>query len=366
MKTSSTKWIVEIRDTPEPFEREWRELVRADNATPFQSFGWMSLLYRQIAVNKLAKPVVALVRHADGRPAALFPLLKQRRCGLTWLCSDARPVDYCAPVFDPALRRGVVPEIIDAVLAAVPDANLLYCNKMPARFQGRANPMIELPNTARLRFSAWVLRLKGRSPEELLAAQSEKHRDNIRRAARRLSKAHTVAFDIRFGDEITAADFETFLALRSESFHEKGRNDILDDPDWCGLYRSLVAGKTDDIKPWMARLTADGEIIAVLLGFAAGKHPVAIMPASKTGPWKSYSPGLLLFQEVISHFHGIGAAVFDLSVGDMPYKRRFGCDEQPLYDALFPRGLAGRAFYAFWRLKTRLRERMKPIAAGTH
>ena len=56
------------------------------------------------------------------------------------------------------------------------------------------------------------------------------------------------------------------------------------------------------------------------------------------------------------------ADFFDLSIGDMAYKRRFGSDEVPLYDALFARGILGRLYYALWKVKTGIRSRMKKIA----
>ncbi len=57
-----------------------------------------------------------------------------------------------------------------------------------------------------------------------------------------------------------------------------------------------------------------------------------------------------------------GRKSFDFSVGDMVYKHRFGCDELPLYDALFAKTLLGHAYCWFWRLKTSIRCRMKKIA----
>ena len=46
----------------------------------------------------------------------------------------------------------------------------------------------------------------------------------------------------------------------------------------------------------------------------------------------------------------------------MDYKRRFGCEEVALYDALFAKTLTGRIYYLLWRLKIAIRARMKTIA----
>jgi CelD/BcsL family acetyltransferase involved in cellulose biosynthesis len=361
MVGSRSPWGVEVRDGVEPFETEWRALATPANATPFQAFGLMRLFFRTVVANGHGTPVVALVRHADGRPAALFPMLRTRRYGLVWLRTDARPLDFCAPILDPALTAADVPTIARTVLAAVPGADLLYCNKMPARFFETASVMPDVANAARLRLSAWSLRLAGRSVADLAALQPTRSRGHLRRSRQKLERAYAVAFSIAFGDAITDADFETFRRLRSESAAAKGRSNILDDPFWTDFYLGLRNGEADPCVPWLAKLTADGEVIAVLFGFQVGTWVMVIMPASKLGDWKTYAPGLQLMQDTILHFHAAGAELFDLSIGDMSYKRRFGCDEVALHDALFAWRPLGLTYYVAWRAKIRIRNRMKKI-----
>ena len=351
-------WTIETGDRLEPFEAAWHALVTPENATPFQSFGLMRLFYRQVKDHRGETPVIALASHPDGRPAALFPMLRTRRRGLTWLNTDARPLDYAAPVFDPALSPQEARAIAGAVLKAT-GADLLYCNKMPAHFLGRPNPLIGLAESGRLRFSAWNMPLEGRSRDAIVAAQYKKMRKNLRRCAKRLAAEHGRGFRISLGEEISDSDFRDFLTLRAESFGEKGRNDILDDPHWRDFYMSLARSRHETCTPWLSRLEAGGETVAFLFGFMNGRDAVAIMPASKSGPWKIHAPGLQLFEETILHFHAMQARMLDLSVGDMPYKQRLGCEELALHDALFARGAAGRLHQLFWRLKVKLRERLR-------
>ena len=157
MARSGGKWLVEIHESIDHLEVEWSELANRRNATPFQSHGFMRLLFRQLTVKGIATPVIALVRSQEGRPVALFPMMRSRRHGLRWLLTEARPVDYCSPVFDASLTADDLREIIRAVLAAVPRVDLLYCNRLPDRFGDRPNPFVHLPNAARLRLSAWIL-----------------------------------------------------------------------------------------------------------------------------------------------------------------------------------------------------------------
>jgi CelD/BcsL family acetyltransferase involved in cellulose biosynthesis len=356
-------WRVEVGDGVESFEAEWRSLAGPRNSTPFQSPGLMRSFYRRLAADGSAEPLVALVRRPDGRPAALFAMSRSRHHGLTWLRTDARPIDYAAPILDPSLRPGEVRDIVRAVLAAVPGADLLYCNKMPAAFEDAPDLLVGLPNAARLRLSAWVLRLAGRTREDVLAAQHTKFRGHLRRATQKLTRTHRRTFSFALGDEIDDDAFAAFRALRSRSAEEKGRSNILDDPRWTDLYLDLRAGRAAPCLAWLSRLEADGEVIAVLFGVTDGRRAVAIMPASRLDEWRPYAPGLQLMEETILHFRDNGIAFFDLSVGDMDYKRRIGCDEVALYDALFPGTVLGWIYYAAWKVKIMIRNRMKPIAA---
>ena len=356
------RWRVEVSDSVETFADAWAALVTPFNSSLFQAYGLMRLFYAELAANRLAEPVIALVRQADGQPAALFPMMRSRRNGLNWLHTDARPLDYSAPVFAADLSPGEIREIIASVLQAVPRADLLYCNKMPAAFLGVANPLIALPNAGRLRFSAWTLPLAGRPEAELLAARQSRFRSSLRSRKQKMAASHRRDFVMRIGSEISLQDFAEFRSLRSQGFEEKNRSDILDDPNWINFYTQLSQNEARHITPWLSLLRADGELIAVLFGFMEGDRPVAIMPGSKMGEWKSLTPGLQLFDETISWFHARNARYLDLSIGDMTYKQRFGCEEIALHDALFPATIIGRLYYIFWRVKVKIRSKLNPVS----
>lgn len=362
MARSGDKWLVEIHDTVDHLEAEWSALAGPHNATPFQSHGFTHLLVRQLVANGAEAPIVALVRSQSDRPVALFVIMRSRRHGLRWLLTEARPIDYCSPIFDRSLTTDDLRDIVRAVLAAVPGVDLLYCNRMPDRFESGPNPFVRLPNAARLRLSAWKLKLTGRSAQDVVAARHASFRANLRRRTQKLAQAHRREFSLAIGNEIDEADIAAFRKLRATSTEEKGRVDILTQEEWSDIYLGLLKGEGGTCRGWLSKLTADGEPIAYLFGICEARCVVATLPASKLGEWKLYSPGLQLFADTIEHFRAAGYDCFDLSIGDMDYKRRFGCEEIALHDALFPKTLAGRAYYLLWRLKVAIRARLKPLA----
>lgn len=365
-RSARRSWVVEVVDEIAGLEAEWQALATPENSTPFQRFGLVSAFYAQLARNGLARPVIALVRNRDGRSVAIFPMTLSRRAGLNWLqMADGTVTDYCAPILAPDLGAEEVRAIADQVLRAVPGADLLYCNKMPAHFMGRANPMIDLPNAARLRSSAWTLDIAGLTREEVLAKQSERFRGNLKRVTRKFGQAYRSGFSLAVGADIRAEDFAAFQELRRDSASRKERRNVLDDPLWTEFYLGIVASKRPDCQPWLSTLSADGRVVATLFGFTDGVRPVAIMPAALGGDWNGYALGLQLFEQTILAFRDKGMPIFDISIGDSPYKRRFGCDRLALYDALFARGLLGRLYALFWRAKVAYRQRfLLPEGAG--
>jgi len=288
-------------------------------------------------------------------------MMRSRRHGLRWLHTDARPADYCSPILAPSIGTDELKGIVKAVLAAVPEVDVLYCNRMPERFGHHPNPMIGLPNAGRLRLSAWAIELAGRTASEVTAAQHSNFRGNLRRSTQKLAKAHRRVFSIAEGSDILDADLAAFRAMRIESTEQKGRSNIIEEADWSAFYLNLIHECGFLCRPWLAKLEVDDEPIAYLFGFSDGLRAVAIMPVSLLGPWKPYAPGLQLFADVIAHFQAAGFDWFDFSIGDMAYKRRFGCETIGLYDALFPKTIRGYAYYLLWRLKVAIRSRMKPM-----
>ena len=350
---------MDVRDSAEALAAEWRALTQPENSTPFQQYGLMRQFYRQLAVNGQGEPAIALVRDAAGTVVAIFPMIRVWKHGLRWLRTDARPLDYCAPILDPSLSPADAGEIAAAVAEAVPRADLIYCNKMPDHFGTRPNPLVALPNAGRLRLSAWSIRLGGRTDQELLAAQHTFFRKKMRKRIRKMSTLHRRAFRIAVGADIAAADYDAFRAMRSRSFEEKGRSNILDGGDWLPFYDALMKGEAGECQPWLAVLEADDAPVAFLFGFLHGRTVQGLMPTSLLGSWRPYSLGHQLKQEVLLHFQRSGAEVFDMSIGDMQHKRHFGCEELALYDAMFPCTWKGRAYYWMWQIKIKIRSKLK-------
>ena len=74
------------------------------------------------------------------------------------------------------------------------------------------------------------------------------------------------------------------------------------------------------------------------------------------GEWEAFRPGMLLFDAMLERHaeQTAGEGYFDFTIGDEPYKKRFGSDCRPLYEWMAPRSAIGAAAYLAWRAKTML------------
>lgn len=337
-------------------EPQWRALAKIAPVSPFQSFGAMRL-FLEVAARNGASPVVATVSLAGGaRPVAIFAMTRARKGPFTTLTlADLGIIDYGVPLLD---TRIVGPENIDAVMAALmraAQADYLYINKIPQSIAGRANPMAASANRARLMLSGWPIPLDGRYAGEVVPRQSSGFKKQMSRYMRKMEREYDRRFEIFVGPQVTEEHFSLLQRMRRDWFQTKGRHDVVNDPAWQDFYHGLARGEGGDTQPWIATLSADGEVVAVDFGLLLGRQAIALLKASQGGDWKRFKPGIQLFEEEIRWFEANGAVEFDLSIGDNPFKFKFAPDCNPLYDAVFPGSAKGWAYLAFWRLKTRVR-----------
>jgi CelD/BcsL family acetyltransferase involved in cellulose biosynthesis len=81
--------------------------------------------------------------------------------------------------------------------------------------------------------------------------------------------------------------------------------------------------------------------VATLLGVRDRARYTMIRISNAGGKWSNCSPGRLIIERTMAALHRDGVRVFDFSVGNYAYKRRFGAKRVPLAElsaALSPRG----------------------------
>src|SRR5262249_11528949 len=140
---------------------------------------------------------------------------------------------------------------------------------------------------------------------------------------RRLAKKGAGTFTrVRDAAEI-ARGFAHLLRFRAARFREVGIPDPIGHEAGFFFYRDMaVPGATDGTPPHYC-LYLEDEPIAALFGLADRGAFLMLLLGSDLKRFRRLSIGLLAIDESMRAAFEAGDAVYDFTVGDHPYKRRF-------------------------------------------
>lgn len=348
-------------------ERAWAPLVRAGGAaTPFQALPWLTTWYACLGSQPGVLPLLLTVRErGSGRIAAALPWVLSRSGGLRVIgFADDGITDYNGAILGPAAPRDAAGwrVLARSVRAALPRADLLRLEKLagPAALWPGAQDSNLFGNLIRIEDSYEAYH---RSNEKTFRKELERSwRVFLRHPSAELRRVRT-----RAEAEVLMDALER---LQRERIAELGLPYILDRPDIARHYRRLVAEGIESGSTVLTALVAGEEVVAALFGLRAGDH-YAMVRLAVTGEeaWRNTSPGRLLIAQTMEHLHGEGARIFDFTIGEYAYKRRFNVERVPLSTVLAPLSARGALVCALDRAKrlakrsdwlVRLRRRLRP------
>jgi CelD/BcsL family acetyltransferase involved in cellulose biosynthesis len=310
-------------DMDDPFLAEF-----AAPANVFQSRRHIETAIRTMGTAEGVEPVLVGVRDDAGKAVALFPFVLRRQRGVRVIEGlDFDLTDY----FAPALTRGapLSPDETDSlwktVCKALPPADAISFKKTPLRFGDHAHALTAFRRLRPMGAEATTLPLHpGFDAKDTSASR------DARRKLRKLEGMGKVTFSMAVGDGIEAA-LQELVAFRLARFAELGRPDLLARPEAVDFYRSMAVG--DDAPGRIFTLRVDDEAIAAIYAFAVHGTFTLIIPAiSPDTRWHVGSPGLVTLYKALEWSVAENCRVFDLSVGSMYYKTRFGAGTVELFE----------------------------------
>lgn len=334
------------------------DLGRGVDGFIFQTREWIDAWYATLGEAGDTEGLFAVLTR-DGSDRAFLPFVIRRAHGLRILegFGDGT-ADYHAPLVARGAAFGPAEaDALWAALARVPRApDAVHLVKAVAAIDGRPNPLLAWGATA-YPMSGHIARLEG---------------------------GWTAWFDRHFG-----RDTQKTLARKRRKLGEIGAvetryaRDTAEALDWLG---ALIAGKAAQMQgaevanglagartaAFYARLTAEapaaghvkvyallvgGTPVALQWGVAAGGRFTNLLTSYAAGDWTRFSPGLLMFRDLLEDRFAQGDGIFDFGVGDEGYKARFSDDPAlVLHGVLRARSLRGHGYVAAQHARQRLRE----------
>ncbi len=311
--------------------------------TPFQRSEWLNALYGAAALDKTLSPLTATVRNREGKIAMRLPLLQRRRNGLQVIeFADLGMTDFNAPLLGPAAPKSPddMKQAWRALRCALPNADFLSLQKMPRHFDGRPNPFTFLPQAHSSAANANPLTIGG-DWDAFRYSWERTFRKELERSWRVFQRHPEAQFKVVQDPGEALHILKVMEVLQRERMQEVGARYMLDQPVETEFYRRLVQQNPSNGYAVLTALTAGDEIVAALLGVRHNDTYVMIRICHAGRAWSNCSPGRLIIERTMAHLYAQGCRVFDFSIGNYAYKRRFGVIRVPLMDVTAALGWRG-------------------------
>lgn len=299
----------------------------------FATWDWVSTWWRHFGSRRPLAGVIA--RRPDGEPAVIVPLYVARRTPLTVLrflghgCAD-----WLGPIHAPE-DAALGARAMGAALAALPRWDLLLAEHLRSP---QHEPSIGGSLVRRGSFP--ILRLEGRTWEDLLSDRSANFRAQVRRRERRLARGHRLSYRLTDAEHLEG-DLDLLFRLHQARWAQEGGSDALSGPRQA-FHREFARAALDRgwLRLWVMAL--EDEPVAAWYGFRYGG--VEWYYQSGRDPAREAdSVGFVLLGHTIRAALEDGADAYWLLRGDEQYKRRFADFDPGLETRAVANGRRGQA-----------------------
>lgn len=341
--------LLSLHDDFEPLKEVWQTLERDGDATPFQSYVWLSAWQRHIGTKRRIRPAIVVGWDSEGGALFILPLGVERGIvlnKLVWLGEGL--CDYQGPLLGKGFSRHVSAAqfagLWQNVREMLPSHQIVTLDRMPERIGEQANPFMTLGNMRRHASSAHLTMLK----EDWASYYGEKRSSGSKKRDKQKRRKIEELGDVRFvtpgNAEERLSALETLVAQKSVAFARMGVANIFDKPGHLDFYRALASDAEAASLFHLSHLSVGGEAAAVSCGLSMGGSYFYVLASyDEEAEAARFGPGVVHLMELMAHATQTGHRVFDFTIGDEAYKDCWCEVEVPLFDYFEPNTLAGWA-----------------------
>jgi CelD/BcsL family acetyltransferase involved in cellulose biosynthesis len=317
------------------FVEDWKPVVArwsgAGQETAFQHPHWFEAWYGAFTE---ASPLIAIVTDSvTERPIALVPLILRVRHGVRIVeFADLNVTDYNAPMLrvGAALNVAGTRALGQALIAALRElpggVDLIRLRKMP---EGELNPLATLGRAGSCSLNGNIIA----TGDDFEAYRTSIKRMQLPRSWRVFNRHPGAAFRLIDSVDEALEIIDVMDAQQHARMHKLGLAFSLNDATHSKFYRDLVRRGLSEGYAVVSALTCDEGVVATVLGIKQGGSFVFLRISNGGERWRSCSPSRLIIEQTMAALHAQGLRRFDLSIGNYPFKRRFGAVQLRLTDA---------------------------------
>jgi CelD/BcsL family acetyltransferase involved in cellulose biosynthesis len=357
-RPARTSFKVELYDSGNFAAAGWPSLADSGDLKmrDLKMYVFQSREFLQIWLNTIGKagrvePHLVVVKDGNGRPILYLPLVIETKFNIRLLrFMDCGVADYNAPVVAAgiALSRQEFNALWSEVLALLPGFDVIDLKKMAGDISGTVNPLTYL-DCAPFSDSGHSIALTG--PEKARPSPSLiRLRRRLKRAHQELSKIGELEYVVNPAPARAQAVMQKLFELKRRKYAQTDVPDFLDAPGVADFYGEALSPRWIGKLGHLSALTIGGTVIAAHLGFVGRDRFYYIFPAHDAD-YGRYRPGYLLLEHLIDQSIKEGRDIFDLGVGDAPYKMTWETHNLRLYSHVRAMSAAGRVYLQMRRVR---------------
>ena len=232
--------------------------------------------------------------------------------------------DYACPILAPELLASATARLPERIAAAIGPHDELKIEPVRQDDLHAWNLLLDI-RPQPLRYGTHAVMFGSSFAAWRLATLKSRRRSTLDRKVRRLTEIAPISLEVVEGSDIGDA-FGKLRVFRNGRF--------ADDPlqKDCGFrfYLDVATQGTASGLARTYRLTHGGATIAVLFGVIEQKRFCYLLLGCDYEQYGKYSPGQIMFDQVMHDWAERGGQVFDFTIGDEPFKTAVGCRRRPL------------------------------------
>ncbi|MGB8291043.1 GNAT family N-acetyltransferase [Rhizobium ruizarguesonis] len=366
MKLAMAEIDIEVFDTMQPLEDEWRALERDNLQSLHQSYDWCAAW-----VSAFRRPLAILKGIHAGQTAFILPveIVKSRGLAIAkFIAADHSNINTGLFSEDFAESGGTIDtgKFAGQLQQALKGrADLLLLQNIPLEWRGRESPLKGLPMVQNQNH-AYQLPFLPAFEDTLKQLNAKNRRKKFRVQSKRLEAAGGFEYVVPETSEEQHGLLDIFFRLKSARFASLGLPDVFANRETQAFLHGLL-DKLDDSKQYFGlqmhvlRLKGahEGKIAAISGISRKGDHIICQFGAIDEELVADTSPGEFLYWQTISGLHGKAIALFDFGLGDQTYKRSWAPIETAHYDVVLPVSPFGVIAGAAHRIVTRGKAHIK-------
>jgi CelD/BcsL family acetyltransferase involved in cellulose biosynthesis len=318
---------------PASIER-WAQLQTGALDSPFLSPHWVRAV--DYAQRHGRRAVQVAVLKEDGREVGFFPA---RVGAYTAMPVGAPMCDYQALVAEPGVQLDAK-TLVQAL--GVHRLDFTHMLEGQATFAGHARGQV-LSHVIDVKGGYAAYEAERKAAGKSILKDSDKKR---RKVEREVGEATFGAFSR------SSTDFERLLAWKSAQYRATGQTDIFQTEWTLALLRDLFESRDPDFGAVLFTLHFGDRLAAVHLHLR-GRRTIHGWLIAHDPEFERYSPGILLFQDILRWMDDMPYNRLDLGAGDYRFKRELANDGLWVSDGFVglpsPAAFARRAAYGVRR-----------------